>query len=109
MKPDKANEISQNSVDKIDKLIHEPSRFLIMANLYVLKSADFLFLINQTGMTQGNLSSHLSKLENAGYIKIEKEFVGKRPHTILSITKEGRASFQEYRIKMKSFLDSIPE
>ena len=93
----------------IDRLVHEPARLVIMAYLYVVESADFLFLVRQTGLTWGNLSSHLSKLEAAGYIKIKKEFVGKKPHTMLRLTNEGRAAFQEYRRSMKKVFDDLPE
>jgi DNA-binding transcriptional ArsR family regulator len=93
----------------IDRLIHEPARLMILAHLYVVESADFLFLVRQTGLTWGNLSSHMSKLEAAGYIKIEKEFIGKKPHTMLRLTGEGRAAFREYRQRMKQVLDDLPE
>ena len=93
----------------IDRLIHEPARFTIMANLYVIESADFLFLLRQTGLTRGNLSSHLSKLENAGYLDVVKEFIGKKPHTMLRLTDEGRTAFEVYRQNMKQVLDELPE
>ena len=93
----------------VDKLIHEPARLNIMAHLYVIESADFLFLMRQTSLTFGNLSSHMSKLETAGYIKIKKEFVGKKPHTMILLTEKGRAAFEEYRKKMKQFFDDMPE
>lgn len=89
------------SVRDIDKMIHEPARLLIMAHLYVVESADFLFLMRQTGMTFGNLSSHMSRLEAAGYIDVEKEFVGKRPNTKLSLTRDGREAFEGYRRSMR--------
>lgn len=73
-------------LNDIDRLVHEPAGLMILANLYVVESADFTFLMNQTGLTWGNLSSHLSKLEEAGYVQIEKEFVDKKPHTMLSLT-----------------------
>jgi DNA-binding MarR family transcriptional regulator len=92
----------------IDRLVHEPSRFLIMAHLYAVKSADFVFLVRQTGMTWGNISAHLSKLESAGYISIEKEFVDKKPRTLLGLTPEGRAAFDSYRKNMKRVLDDLP-
>ena len=92
----------------IDKRIHEPSRYMIMAYLYVVESADFLFLIRQTGLTWGNLSVHLSKLEAAGYVAMEKEFLGKRPHTTVRLTGRGRAAFDEYRTNMKQALDKLP-
>lgn len=96
-------------ITNIDRLIHEPSRFTIMAHLYVVESAEFIFLMRQTGLTWGNLSSHLSKLEAAGYVAIEKEFIGKKPHTMLSLTDEGRAAFEQYRQSMKQVLDELPE
>ena len=101
------NDIQHVSV--IDKIIHEPARLNIMAHLYVVESADFLFLMRQTNLTFGNLSSHMSKLESAGYIEIRKEFIGKKPHTMIFLTEQGRVAFEEYRKKMKQFFDDIPE
>ena len=88
----------------IDRLIHEPARLMIMAYLYVVESADFLFLMHQTGLTHGNLSSHMSKLEAAGYIEVVKEFVDKKLHTMLRLTDAGREGFQEYRERMMEVL-----
>jgi len=93
----------------IDRLIHEPARLMILALLYFVESGEFTFLMRQTGLTWGNLSSHLSKLEDAGYVQIEKEFVGKKPHTMLRLTDEGRAAFREYRRSMKQVLDELPD
>lgn len=90
---------------EIDRIIHEPARLLILAYLSVVESADFLFLMNQTGLTRGNLSAHLSKLETAGYVEIKKEFVEKIPRTLLRLTEEGRKACQEYRRSMKQVLD----
>ena len=94
-------------IKSVDKIIHEPARLNIIAHLYVIESADFLFILRQTGLTFGNLSSHLSKLEDAGYIDIIKEFKGKKPHTMLKLTKKGRQAFDDYRKQMKDFLDEI--
>jgi DNA-binding MarR family transcriptional regulator len=94
---------------EIDRLVHEPARLMLMAVLYVVDSADFTFLMNQTGMTWGNLSAHMSKLEEAGYIEVEKSFKGKRPNTMLRLTPQGRTAFQAYRLKMKQVLDNLPE
>jgi DNA-binding MarR family transcriptional regulator len=96
-------------IQDIDRLIHEPSRLIIMASLYVVQSADFLFLQNQTGMTPGNLSAHLSKLEDAGYIEVTKEFLDRKPHTALALTKRGRTAFKDYRKKVKQFVERLPE
>ena len=94
---------------EIDRLVHEPARLMLMAVLYVIDSADFTFLMNQTGMTWGNLSAHMSKLEEAGYLEVEKSFKGKRPNTMLRLTPQGRSAFQTYRSKMKQVLDHLPE
>jgi len=94
-------------IKSVNKIIHEPARLNIMTHLYVIESADFLFMMRQTGLTFGNLSAHMSKLEESGYIKIIKEFIGKKPHTMLKITDKGKKAFDEYRTKMKAFFNKI--
>ncbi|MCK4655697.1 MAG: transcriptional regulator [candidate division Zixibacteria bacterium] len=79
-----------------------------MALLYVVERAEFLFVQNQTQLTPGNLSSHLSKLEAARYLTIQKEFVGKMPRTFLSLTDQGRKAFENYRDKMKDLFTTPP-
>jgi DNA-binding MarR family transcriptional regulator len=98
----------EEPIARIDKLIHEPSRYVLMAYLYVVEVADFLFLLRQTGLTWGNLSAHLGKLEAAGYVAIQKEFLGKKPHTTVRLTDEGRNAFEEYRGNMKRVLEKLP-
>ena len=99
----------QEPIANIDRLIHEPSRLTVMAHLYVVESADFLFLVQQTGMTWGNLSVHISKLEAAGYLEVKKEFLDKKPHTEVSLTKKGRKAFEAYRKGMKDVLDGTKD
>ena len=94
-------------IANIDRIIHEPARLMILALLYVVESGDFTFLMRQTGLTWGNLSSHMSKLEAAGYIEVEKEFVGRKPRTMLRLTDEGRAAFQEYVQSMRQVFDDL--
>jgi DNA-binding MarR family transcriptional regulator len=91
---------------QLDRVVHEPARLKILAYLSVVKSADFVFLLSRTGLTYGNLSSHMSKLEEAGYIQVEKEIKDKRPHTMLSLTEQGRSAFDGYR---KNMLDLLGE
>jgi DNA-binding MarR family transcriptional regulator len=91
----------------IERLIHEPARLVIMTVLYGVDSADFLYLLRETGLTKGNLSSHLSKLEEAGYITIEKTFQGKITRTLCRQTDTGRAAFQAYREGLKTLLDTL--
>jgi len=96
-----------NPLDGIDTVVHEPARLNIMAQLYVVESADFLFLMRQTGLTFGNLSSHLSKLEAAGYVSVKKEFLGKKPHTMLRLTEKGRVAFRKYVQSMKQLFSDL--
>jgi DNA-binding MarR family transcriptional regulator len=97
------------NITEIDRVVHEPARLMLMATLYVLDSADYTFLMNLTGVTWGNLSAHIAKLEESGYVEVEKSFKGKRPNTMLRLTPQGRAAFQGYRQKMKRLLDDLPE
>lgn len=95
-------------VVSVDRLIHEPARFSIISYLFVVQSADFTFLQTQTGLTWGNLSSHINKLETAGYVVVEKEFVGKKPHTMLHLTDKGRTAFINYCKNMREALNTLP-
>jgi len=80
----------------LDKFIHEPARLSIMAVLYACESADFKYLLNATGLTRGNLSSHVAKLEEGGYVTVNKSFRGKIPFTAYSLTPQGRGAFTDY-------------
>ena len=93
---------------ELDRLVHEPARLAVMALLYVLDSADFTFVMNQTGLTWGNLSAHMSKLEEAGYLEVEKSFKDKRPNTNLKLTEQGRDAFREYSRKMRQVFKDLP-
>ena len=97
------------SLADIDRIIHEPARLMVMTLLYVVESGDFAFLMSETGLTWGNLSSHMTKLETAGYIAVEKEFKGRKPYTMLQLTDRGRQAFRTYRQDMKQLLDPLPD
>jgi DNA-binding MarR family transcriptional regulator len=92
-------------VTELDRLIHEPARLLIVTILSSVASADFLFLQRETGLTKGNLSAHLSKLEEAGYVKIEKTFKGKLPLTVCKLTPAGRKAVTQYRQQLQDFMN----
>ncbi len=92
------------TVGGIDRLIHEPARLVIITILNAVESADFLYLQRETGLTKGNLSSHLAKLEEEKYVAVEKTYKGKIPLTICRLTKEGRAAFARYRAQWANFL-----
>lgn len=81
---------------ELDRIVHEPARLVLLTALSGCQSADFLFLLRLTGLTKGNLSVHLAKLEEAGLVEIAKEFVGKKPRTVLSLTPRGREAVERH-------------
>lgn len=93
----------------LDRTLHEPARLQIMAHLYVLESADFLFLLRQTELTKGNLSSHVRKLEDVGFVEVEKRFVDRVPVTTYVLTTDGRAAFAAYREKILGALGGLAD
>lgn len=88
---------ARKQLPELDRVIHEPARLMLVALLSSVESADFLFLLKESRLSKGNLSVQLSKLEMAGYVKIEKTFRGKIPHTEYSLTPGGKAAFEQYR------------
>ncbi len=93
------------SLARVDRTIHEPSRSLILAVLSTVEQADFLYLLRETGLTRGNLSVHLSRLQEAGFISIEKTYRGKVPLTLCRMTETGRRAFGQYRQQLKNFVE----
>ena len=89
---------------ELDRVIHEPARLLLVALLAGVREADFLWLERESALTRGNLSSHLARLEDAGYVEIQKTFKGKVPLTIIRLTRSGRGAFESYRGRMKRLL-----
>lgn len=105
-----ANESASDSLQKIedlDRTIHAPTRLKILACLAVVKRADFNYLLHQTGLTRGNLSPNLRKLEEANYVGIHKEFVDNKPRTLIHLTEEGHTALQTYRQGMQFVLDEL--
>ena len=93
----------------VDRLVHEPSRAIILSVLAAVESADFVYLRRETGQTSGNLSTHLSKLEAAGYVDIEKTYRGRVPLTLCRLTPEGRLAFETYRLQLMEFVQNTRE
>jgi DNA-binding MarR family transcriptional regulator len=89
---------------EINRMVHEPVRLKILAFLSVVDKADFVFLVSRLGLTMGNLSAHISKLNEAGFIDVEKTFKENRPHTMISITPAGENAFNTYRQGMLQLL-----
>ena len=94
-------------IDDLDPAIHSPARMKILAYLAIVDSADFTFLLTQTGLTRGNLSPNLRKLEEAGYVTIQKTFVDRVPRTLIRLTDEGRDAVQRYNRTMQRVLDEL--
>ena len=90
----------------LDKLIHEPARLAILTALSACQQADFLYLQRLTGLTKGNLSSHLSKLEEAALVVIRKTFEGKKPVTYLQLTSQGRQAIEAHWQKLDALRNS---
>ncbi|WP_322547949.1 transcriptional regulator [Stenotrophomonas geniculata] len=94
---------------QLDRLIHEPARLLILSILAGAESAEFGFVEHLSGLSKGNLSSHLSKLEAAGLVGIDKSFRGKRPLTTLQLTPRGRTALAEYRTQLAAIVAGLPD
>jgi DNA-binding transcriptional ArsR family regulator len=93
--------------DEIDPVVHSPARLKILTVLKEVESAEFLFLLRHTDLTRGNLSSHLSKLEAAGYVRITKEFIEKIPRTLIQLTQAGKTALETYRKQMLQRLERL--
>lgn len=93
----------------LDRIIHEPGRLAVVSYLSVVEEADFIFLLDQTGLTRGNLSSHMAKLEGAGYVEVDKTFVDKIPRTTYRLTPAGRDAFMKYRRGLLDSLGDLPD
>lgn len=100
---------STHLMNDINQLIHSPARLRILIMLYVVENLDYVFLKNQTGLSWGNLATHLGKLEDAGYISIQKGYQGKKPQSQIQLTKSGRSAFKEYKETIKQLLDDLPD
>jgi len=89
-------------IANLDRLIHEPARLAILTALSACESADFTFLRRLTGMTAGNLSSHIGKLEENGYVLVEKAFVDNRPNTTVKISALGQKAITQHWSQLKA-------
>ena len=92
---------------QLDNIIHQPVRLRIMSSLVALdpgEQVDFVYLRKILNLTDGNLGAHLTKLENAGYIKIEKTFIAHKPRTFINVTGKGRDAFNKYTAALKQII-----
>lgn len=103
----RATAVDAQAIATLDRTLHEPVRLSVVACLYVVEEADFVFLQSQTGITGGNLSSHLKRLASEGYVDVQKDFDGAKPRTRLSLTAEGRARFASYVATLDGMLRAL--
>ena len=96
-----------HDIAELDRLVHDPTRLAILTALSACDGADFLFLQRLTGLTKGNLSSHLTKLEEAGLVVIEKRFLDKRPNTFVRLAGSGRAALDAYWLHLKEIQEEV--
>ena len=104
-----SNEPDLRPLADIDQLIHNPTRLMLLSYLYVVERADYVFLKNMSELSWGNLATHLNKLEESGYVEIEKSFKGKKPHSAVLLTPQGREAFRAYKKRMQQVLDDLPD
>jgi DNA-binding MarR family transcriptional regulator len=93
----------------LDPLVHAPARLMVMTYLYVVERIDYVYLQRVTGLSWGNLSKHLSKLEDAGYLDTEKTFQRKKPNTSIQLTDKGRTAYRDYKDSIQQVLGSLPD
>jgi DNA-binding MarR family transcriptional regulator len=92
-----------------NRLLHEPARLRLLAQLSSVKRADFTWLLNQTGMTRGNISVQMSRLADAGMVQVEKMFHNNRPRTLYELTDAGILALKEYKKNMTAILAALPD
>ena len=98
--------MTADKFEALDPVIHSQVRLAVLSILITARRANFNYLKKETGTTDGNLSAHLAKLEEAGYIRVTKAFQGKKPRTTCSLTEKGKSAFAGYLKALESY---IPE
>lgn len=93
----------------LDRFIHEPARLSVLTALSACKRADFVFLQRLTGLSVGNLSSHISRLEENGLVRTEKQFIDKRPNTLVEITNQGRSAVEKHWQQLEALRKNAQE
>ena len=96
-------------LEEIDPVIHSPTRLKVMTYLYLVENIDFVYLKRVTDLSWGNLSKHLTKLEEAGYVVMEKTFENKKPKTLIWLSAEGREAFQQYKDNLQQIFKGLPD
>jgi DNA-binding MarR family transcriptional regulator len=98
-----------SSLSRLDPVVHAPARLNLLTQLYVVEAADATFLVKQTGLSWGNFATHINRLEDSGYVAVQKSFRGKKPLTMIRLTPRGRKAFREYRANIQQALADLPD
>jgi len=106
---DTKSKINPGLLQDINHIIHTPIRLMIMMYLYTVESVDYVFLRRMTNLTWGSLATHINKLEEANYIEVDKGYRGKKPHSMIRMTEQGRNAFKEYKDRMEGVFSSIED
>jgi len=93
------------SYKQLDPLLHSPIRLAVISLLYSCEEAEFTYIRDKVGTTDGNLNSHLGKLEAKGWLKVRKTFIKKKPVTYQKLTESGRQAFRSYVSHLENFID----
>lgn len=99
----------ESPIPEIDIRIHEPARLRVLVLLSMVDEADFMYVLRQTGLSRGNLSVQMVRLEEAGFVQVERGLDGRRPRTTYSLSAGGRRALREYRRTLQSLLDALPD
>lgn len=100
---------SPRTVPELDVLLHEPARLRVLALLAMVERADFMYLLRRTGLSRGNLSVQMSKLEAAGIVHLERQLVGRRPRTTYFLSEQGLESLRAYKRTLLGLLAPLPD
>ena len=97
------------TVPEIDPFLHEPARLRLLVFLAMLQRVDFMYLLRQSGLSRGNLSVQMGKLQEAGLISVDKSFVDNRPRTTYALSEKGRDALRDYKRTMEGVLAALPD
>lgn len=100
---------SAPTLPTIDSFIHEPARLRVLALLTLVDEADFMFILRQTGLSRGNLSVQMTKLEGAGFVELDRRLDGNRTRTSYHLSSAGHQALRAYKRSVQQVLDALPD
>lgn len=98
-----------HAIPELDAFVHEPARLRVLALLCLVDQADFMYLTRQTGMSRGNLSVQMTKLESAGFVALERQLENNRARTCYRLTPSGHQALVAYKASLRPLFDALPD